>query len=179
LSWATLHRPETEVAIATLGDERVRYENLTVRGPYPDDDEHRWMVAGTGPLNRAMELARGDWLIIHNDDDALRPGHASTLLAAAREAHAEVAYGRYAAHWPDGSVQVFGLFPPQWGQFGWQGAVQHRDVARLFPYALAAALFDEPGDWHRARRMLRAGVSFVMRDEIVWDYYASRLWESP
>ena len=30
----------------------------------------------------------------------------------------------------------------------------------LFEYELAAALFGEPGDWHRARRMLRAGVRF-------------------
>jgi hypothetical protein len=54
--------------------------------------------------------------------------------------------------------------------------VQHRAVAQLFQYELAAAAFDEPGDWHRARRMLRVGVQFSMIDEIVFDYYPSLLW---
>jgi hypothetical protein len=62
------------------------------------------------------------------------------------------------------------------GQFGWQCAVHHRDIARLIRYELAAAHFGEPGDWHRARRMLRAGVRFSMVDEIVFDYYPRVLW---
>ena len=49
---------------------------------------------------------------------------------------------------------------------------------RLFEFKLSAALFDEPGDWDRARRMLRAGVRFRMIDEVVCDYYPSRLWRA-
>src|SRR4051812_9321083 len=43
--------PETAAAIEALGEPRVRYENLAVRGPYPEDPRRRWLVAGTPPLN--------------------------------------------------------------------------------------------------------------------------------
>jgi len=49
---------------------------------------------------------------------------------------------------------------------------------RLFEYKLAAALFGHPGDWDRTRRMIRAGVSFRMVDEVVMDYYPGKLWRS-
>jgi glycosyltransferase involved in cell wall biosynthesis len=170
--------PETAEGIARLGDPRVHYENLAVRGPYPEDPRLRWYVAGTGPLNRSMALARGTWIAILNDDDALRPHHVSTLLAAARESRAEVAYGRLLQHAPDGATELLGTFPPVNHAFGWQLALQHRAM-RLFEYELAAALFDEPGDWHRCRRMLRAGVRFSMVDEVVCDYFPSFLWKGP
>jgi glycosyltransferase involved in cell wall biosynthesis len=171
--------PETAAAIEALGDPRVRFENLAARGPYPDDAHLRWLVAGTGPLNRSMDLARGSWIIILNDDDALRSDHASMLVPTARARRDEVVYGKYEQHARDGSSKVEGVFPPEAYRFGWQGAVQHRDIARLFRYELAAALFREPGDWHRARRMLRCGVRFSMVDEVVYDYYPRLLWEGP
>jgi hypothetical protein len=170
--------PETGEGIARLDDPRVRYENLALRGPYPEDPRRRWYVAGTGPLNRSMALARGAWIAILNDDDALRPQHVSTLLAAARESRAEVAYGRLEQHAPDGGRELLGAFPPTNHAFGWQLALQHRSL-RLFEYELHAALFDEPGDWHRCRRMLRAGVRFHMVDDVVCDYYPSFLWQGP
>jgi glycosyltransferase involved in cell wall biosynthesis len=167
---------ETEAALAEIDDARIRYENLSVNGPYPEDPNRRWMVAGTGPLNRSIELARGDWVVILNDDDALRPTLVSRLLALAQAQHVEVAYGRFEMLRPDGPPVVLGRFPPEHGQFGWQAALHHRTIARLFKYELAAALVAEPGDWHRARRMLRAGVQFAMLDEVVFDYFPSKAW---
>ena len=167
--------PETAAGIERLNDPRVRYENLAVRGPYPDDARQRWLVAGTGPLNRAFELARGAWIAVNNDDDALRPNHVSTLLAEAQQSRDEVVYGRLIQHAPDGSSETIGQFPPVNHGFGWQLALQHRALL-VFEFKLSAALFGEPGDWDRARRMLRAGVRFRMIDEIVCEYYPSSLW---
>jgi glycosyltransferase involved in cell wall biosynthesis len=167
--------PETAAGIERLNDPRVRYENLAVRGPYPDDPRERWLVAGTGPLNRAFELARGAWIAVDNDDDALRPDHVSTLLAQAQRSRDEVVYGCLVQHAPDGSSETIGEFPPVNHGFGWQLALQHRAM-RLFEFKLSAALFGEPGDWDRTRRMLRAGVRFRMIDHIVCEYYPSTLW---
>ena len=69
--------------------------------PIPEDRVGLWHVAGTGPLNRAMEMARGRWIAVLNDDDALRPDHISTLLEVARTNHVEVAYGSILQHRPD------------------------------------------------------------------------------
>jgi Glycosyl transferase family 2 len=167
---------ETAAAIARIGDPRVRYENLTIRGPYPEDARKRWYIAGSGPMNRAMELARGRWIAFLNDDDAMRPEHVSLLLAEARRTEAEVVYGKLLAHTPEGEQVLAGAFPPADHAFGWQLAIHHRDL-RLFEYQLAAALFDHPGDWHRAQRMMNAGVRFAQIDEVVCDYYPSQLWK--
>lgn len=168
--------PETAEAIAALGDDRVRYVNLPMRGFYPEQQVKRWYVAGTPPMNHALHLARGEWIAILNDDDAFRPHHVSTLLAAARAQRVEVAYGKLERFGPDGTDGVAGSFPPAF-PFGWQRALQHRAM-RMYEFELAAAAFDEPGDWHRARRMLRTGVRFGFVDEIVVDYYPSFLWKS-
>lgn len=170
--------PETAEAIASLRDPRVRYENLTVRGPYPEDPPSLWCVAGSAPLNRAMQLARGRWLAVLNDDDEMRANHVSSLLAAARDSRAEVAYGRLMRHAPDGTSEAICEFPPTNHAFGWQAALQH-GAMRLFECELSAWLFGEPGDWHRAWRMLRAGVRFQMIDEVVGDYYPGKLWRDP
>jgi len=166
---------ETAAGIEELGDARVHYENLAIRGPYPDDPGLRRLVAGTVPLNRALQLARGSWIVINNDDDALRADHVSSLLAAARETRDEVVYGRMVYRRPDGSTLMIGEWPPVLGQFVWQIAIQHRAL-RLFDFNLTASLFDLPGDWERARRMLRAGVRFRMLDQTVCDYYPGREW---
>lgn len=167
--------PETAAALATFGDQ-VRYENLNRRGPYPQDRDGLWFTAGTGPLNRALELARGSWIAVLNDDDAFRPEFVSTLLALARDRRAEVAYGKLQYHEPDKPSWELGTFPPTHHQFGWQMALQHRCL-KMYEYALATHLFSEPGDWNRARRMLRAGVRFEFLDDVVGDYWPNRLWQ--
>lgn len=47
----------------------------------------------------------------------------------------------------------------------------------MFEFELAAAVFDEPGDWHRARRMLRAGVRFSQADAVTCDYFPNYVWK--
>ena len=167
--------PETKGAIAALGDRRVRYENLPVRGQYPEDEDACWLVAGTPAFNRAMQLAEGRWIAILNDDDAMRSDHVSSLLTVARETRAEVVYGRLERHAPDGQTEIICDFPPASHAFGWQAALQH-SALKLFEYELWAWLFSEPGDWSRARRMLRAGVTFRQIDKVVGDYYPGKLW---
>ena len=77
--------PETEQAIKDLDDPRLRFLNRTVRGPYPETAEKRWLMAGTPPLNDGVAAARGRWIAILGDDDEVCPEHTERLLAAAQE----------------------------------------------------------------------------------------------
>lgn len=165
----------TGEVLNAFGDARIRYENLERRGPYPEDDDGLWFTAGTAPLNRGMELARGSWMAVLNDDDAYRPEFVELLLELARESRCEVAYGKLRYHEPSKESWELGVFPPSHHQFGWQMALQHRAL-RMYEYQLATHLFREPGDWNRVRRMLRTGVRFAMLDSIVGDYWPRRLW---
>lgn len=169
--------PATAEVIAEFSDPRLRYENLTQRGPYSDREPDFWFTAGTYPLNRAFTLARGQWIAVLNDDDAYRPDCVATLLQLARTTRAEVAYGQTRYHHPDESASWnHGKFPPELHHFGWQQALQHAAL-RCFEFELFAPAFGEPGDWNRARRMLEAGVQFAMTDETVTDYWPSKLWK--
>jgi hypothetical protein len=166
---------ETARAIAGLDDARVRYENLTVRAPYPEDPGEFWRVAGTPPWNAAWELAKGSWIAPLNDDDAFRPDHVELLLRAAREQQCEVAYGAIAHHHPDGTTNVVNSWPPESHRFGWQAAIVHGGLG-FMPMQLGSGALGVPGDWSLCRRMRRAGVRFTKLDDVVVDYHPSRLW---
>jgi hypothetical protein len=165
--------PETAAAIASLDDPRVTYYNRTVRGPYPDDPARRWFVVGTPPVNDALALAQGRWIGILGDDDAVRPDHTELLLAAARDGGFEHVYGRQQVNFAEGPPLTLGVFPPRLGQWGMQAAIQHAGL-RFFESELSDAIYEEPNDWSKCRRMLRAGVRFGMIDDVVVDKHESR-----
>ncbi len=160
--------PETAEAIAAVGDPRVTYLNRTIRGPYPDDPAKRWYVVGTPPANDALALARGRWIGVLGDDDAVRPEHTERLLAAAREHRWEHCYGRQQVNFAEGEPITIGEFPPAHGGWGLQAAIYHAGL-RFFESELSDAIYDEPNDWGKCRRMIRAGVRFGMIDEVVVD----------
>jgi hypothetical protein len=164
--------PETEQVIAELGDSRVRYVNRTVRGPYPEGAE-RWYVISTPPYNLGVSLARGRWIASLSDDDAVRPDHIEGLLRAAQENRWEHCYGRQVVHFSEGEDLELGEFPPRQGQWGLQAAVYHAGL-RFMELELTDALYFEPNDWSLCRRMLAAGVSFGMIDDLVVDKYEAR-----
>jgi hypothetical protein len=164
---------DTEEAIRGIDDPRITWINLGHRGPYPTEEEGQWQVAGTMPINTAIEASRGQWIAPLNDDDAFRPGHIEALLDNARATRSEVSYGRFERQSSDGDREVLGLFPPEEGQFCWQAAIFHSGLA-FMRFELSAAMFNLPGDWHLCERMLRAGARFSMLDDVVLDYFPSR-----
>lgn len=165
--------PETGEAVASIGDSRVTYVNRTIRGPYPEDTSQRWWVVGSPPVNDALALARGRWIGALGDDDAVRPTHTEHLLAAAREHRWEHCYGLQEVHFGEGGPITLGSFPPVLGQWGMQAAIYHAGL-RFFESELTDAIYEEPNDWSKCRRMMRAGVRFGMIDEVVADKHERR-----
>jgi glycosyltransferase involved in cell wall biosynthesis len=165
--------PEVEAAVASAGDPRARFADLTQR--WDRADASQWLTAATLPRNLGYRVARGQWLLDLDDDDALRPDAVERLLAHAREHRVEVAYGVLEAHMPDGSTMMVGGFPPEHTRFGWQGGIVHAGL-RFFARELVAADMGLPGDWFRMRRMLRAGVRISHLAEVTCDYFPSKEW---
>jgi hypothetical protein len=163
--------PEVGAAVDALGDARVRFVNRPHRVPYADPHA-RWLVGSVAARNAGHELARGAWLVDFDDDDRLRPRAVELGLALARERRVEVAYGRFVYHWPDGRDETMGSCPPEQGRFATQGALVHAGL-RFFERSAAAAAFGVPNDWFRIEAMLRAGVTFAMHDDVVFDYHPS------
>lgn len=165
--------PEAAETVAAIGDPRVTYVNRTVRGPYPEDRSRRWYVIGGPPFNEGLARARGRWIAALGDDDAVRPHHTEALLAAARQHRYEHCYGRQQVNFAEGEPLTLGRFPPELGQWGLQAAIYHSGL-RFFESELLDADYEEPGDWSKCRRMLRAGVRFGMVDTVVVDKHESR-----
>jgi putative methyltransferase (TIGR04325 family) len=167
---------EARAAVGSFADPRLRYSNLPYRGPYPPDVLGSWHVAGVPPYNEAVRLARGLWIAPLDDDDAFRPEHIQRLLETAQRERLEFVYGTMLRRHPNGSTEVLGRFPPEYAQFGLQAAMYHAGLADVFELELTDSLFDLPYDWGLVQRMLRAGVSMRMVDEISVDYYPSQWW---
>lgn len=164
---------ETATALAEIDDPRVVYINRTIRGPYPEDPAKRWFGIGGPPYNDALAIARGRWIAALGDDDAVRPHHTRELLAAAQENGWEHCYGRQQVNLPSGETMVLGEFPPREGQWGTQAALYHSGL-RFIESELADAIYDEPSDWSKCRRMIRAGVRTGMIETVVVDKHEHR-----
>ena len=167
--------PETAEVVAGFGDDRVRFDNLPLRGPYPDDPDRAWLVTGSPPYNAGVATARGQWIAALADDDAFTPDHVELLLAAAVERRLELVYSPLRAHISEGREVMVGEFPPRLGEFGMQGAIYHAGLT-FMDYHLADDVFDVPNDWSLCRRMLRAGVRMGMIEQPTVDYYPSYEW---
>jgi len=157
--------------IDALGDARIRFENLPFHVSGPIGPTHRWMVGGTNASNRAIELARGEWVAPLDDDDEFLPDHIETLLEVARRTRAELVYGAIEQHTGNGSTVLYAS-PPTCGQFGFQAAMFLRGL-RFFEFSWHSWVLDEPGDVNLLRRMLTSGVLFGTTDRVVTRYYPS------
>lgn len=167
--------PEVEAAVKTVRDPRVRYANMTMRGPYPEAREQLWRVAGGPPSNEALRLARGRWIASMDDDDESAPDRVEVLLRGAREHGLEFCYGLIERCAPDATT-LLGQFPPAFANVGLQASLMHTDL-RYICAELSDAEFGETGDWSRIRRMMRLGVRMGMIDQVVLRYYPASLWD--
>ncbi len=167
---------DTEQRIASLGDPRIRFENLQVRGPYPNDPVQMWFVQGTRAVRRGFELARGQWISQLDDDDEWDHDHLEVLLDEVRRTRAELVYGKWrlgdAASKELVGVEL-GSWPPRHGGISFQCAIEHA-ILRHLPPDPFSYLQDESHDWQRARRMIDAGVRFAFLDRPV-----TTIWFTP
>jgi Glycosyl transferase family 2 len=169
---------EARLAVESFDDPRIRFTNLDYRGPYPEDPQNAWLVAGTPPYNEGVDLARGLWIAALDDDDAYRPRHLELLLTDARERHLELVYAPMLRHAPDGTARRIGRFPPGYENYSVGSSLYHHGLARIFQTELADAAFWDPGDWGMCRRMMEAGVRIGMIDEETIDYFPSQLFST-
>ena len=163
--------PRVAEAINGLGDRRIKYIHLDVRGPYLDDPRRTWHVKGTPGINAGLLTARGQWVCFFSDDDLLRPDAITTVLEEVRRGRHELCYGNVEWHKLDGgTTQVVGEFPPRQGGVGLQGALLHAGLA-FIQQDLSDASLQIPNDWSMTLRLLRMGVRVGYVDQVLADYH--------
>ena len=141
--------PHVAEAVAAIGDDRIRFVNLTHRHATTDADRH-WLVGSVSARNAGYAHAGGHWIVDFDDDDEMRPQAVERVLAMAREQRLEVVYGKLAAHFADGRTETIGRFPPTVHQFGWQEPRCSRTALRR--PCVGRRGVRPPNDWFPSRR---------------------------
>lgn len=161
---------DTASRIAELGDARIRFENLAVRGPYPDDPGAKWMVAGTAPVNRALELACGDFITHLDDDDEYTTGRIESLVHFMQARRLDLAWHPFYAQLDDGRWWICEATKYEHSQVTTSSVFYHRWFARI-PWDPRAYVYQEPGDWNRFRKLRRMKVRSARSPGIYLRHY--------
>lgn len=153
---------DTEQRVKSLGDSRIRFENLSERFDYPSNPKHFWMVAGVPTVNRALDLCKGAWICHMDDDEIFERDHIESLLDFAQSGNWELAYAQCLAELSMGSWEVRGSLPFGVG-LSQKGTVPRstvllRSYLKFFKFDINAWRYGLPADKHLWLRMARAGV---------------------
>jgi hypothetical protein len=160
----------TEELLRKFNDGRIRFYNLPERGNYPAKPRDRWMVAGTAPANRAIELCSGEWIAPLDDDDEFSEDHLEVLLNYALEYDYEMVYGIVEMERKPGVWVRLGSYPLAAGKICHLSVLYHAKL-KFFRYDINAWKWGEPADWNMWRRMKEAGVKMGFIDKVVGKHY--------
>jgi Methyltransferase domain/Glycosyl transferase family 2 len=153
---------DTGYRLAQLRDDRIVFENLPKRGPYPRPALARWYVAGSNAINRALDLVEGDFVAHLDDDDAAAFDRIEAMLELAQCKKADFCWHAFWWETPEGVWTQLGNGEFRLGQMTTGSTFYHQCYARVkwdvFSYRL-----DEPGDWNRLRKikLLRPSLAFM------------------
>jgi len=164
---------DTEERLRRIGDPRLRWYNLPEPSKLPRNPAHRRLVTGSHPKNKALELARGSWVALLDDDDAYLPEHVESLLGCAQQGDFEFMFGK---QWGE-------VAPGVWKEIGREGFAQgrrpfnrccvplrtvlYRSYLRLFRFVANTWRFGYGHEKVLWERMARAGVRAGFLDRVV------------
>jgi len=160
----------TERLVREIRDDRIKFFNLPERGKYPEGGWARWMVAGSIPRNKGLELASGEWIAPLDDDDEFSENHLGLLLSNAVQNRYEMIYGVAQMETESGEWVNCGSYPPTCGHICHLSVLYHSKL-KFFKYDIDSWKSEEPDDWNLWRRMKEAGVRIGFVNSVVGKHY--------
>jgi glycosyltransferase involved in cell wall biosynthesis len=164
---------DTEARLSAIADERLHFENLPERGKYPDDPDLRWMVAGFVPFNRALKLAKGDFITHLDDDDEFAPDRVEKLVEFIRKTRADLVFHPFRHELPDGSWDLNGARRFDYAKVTSSSIFYHRWLLAV-EGDLHCYRYREPGDWNRLRKIRWLGARIRRYPEPLMLHYRER-----
>ncbi len=167
---------DTKDRVEKMNDPRIRFVELTDRPPLPDDLRDRWRVASGAPRNRGVQMAKGEWICLLDDDDEYTPRHIEALFREAMAGH-DFVYGKILILKPNGEQIIQGKYPPEGGRIG-ACCFIYSSKYKNIEFNTDAAITDEPCDYNFCRKVIEAGAKISFVDEIVYVHYRpTYIWE--
>ena len=161
---------QTERAMRSVADPRVRFLNLPHPSLYPTTPADRYLVSGGVPMSLGTQLARGSWLAPCDDDDELTDDHVEVLLRTARSQRWEFVHSNTSREVTPGCWQTVGAPELTVGQVT-AGSVLYSLGLRFLPYSQTCWKLPEPHDWNLWRRMRDLGVVMGHLDQVTYRYH--------
>jgi hypothetical protein len=157
-------------SLLEIDDPRFHFVNLPERGQYPLNPELRWMVAGGVPLNKALELSRGQFVTHLDDDDAYASDRIEKLVNFAQSQKLDFIWHPFYTETESGDWQVNEAQHFTHGQVTNSGVFYHQWLNTL-PFDLQSYRYREPGDWNRFRKFKHLGVNAARFPEALLYHY--------
>ena len=164
---------DTEELLRSITDPRLRFVNLPRRGDYPADPMLRWMVAGTSPVNYALEQAKGEFVTHLDDDDEFPSERIERLLHFIRDTRADIVWHPFWAENQDGKWRLKECSEFKKGQVTTSSVFYHHWFKRI-PWDIDAYRYREPGDWNRFRKFKYLGAKAVRCSEPLLRHFMER-----
>ncbi len=143
---------DTSALVATVDDPRLIFINLPQRGVYPENPDWRWMVAGTTPVNHALQLARGQFITHLDDDDEFPLDRIGKLVGFAQQKRADFIWHPF---WKESATGEWELIKAEEYAAGFvtTSSVFYHQWFRNIPWDVNAYRYQEAGDWNRFRKI--------------------------
>jgi len=156
----------TEEAIKELNDDRVKFRNRLIRGPYLGAG-----IAGTYPMNTALELASGDFVTHLDDDDEYSDDRIEKLLNIAQSTKSDFIFHAFlhqqGERWTENRGGTTGL---NVGKVTTSSVFYHNMFKEIHWNPLAFEE-NEPGDWNRMRKIKALNPRISYCDELLVKHY--------
>ena len=147
---------ETAALAAEIKDPRFRFVNLSEQEIYPTDPRRRWMVAGTSAFNRALSMARGDFVTHLDDDDEYLPERLEKLVAFAQANECDFVWHPFWVVDPAGRRGINDARELAYARVT-TSSVFYRSWFTRVEFSSDSHLLLEPGDWNWVRRVKYIG----------------------
>jgi glycosyltransferase involved in cell wall biosynthesis len=164
---------DTDRRVAVIRDTRLRFLNLERRGEYPIEKDLRWMVAGTIPVNVALEMATGDFVTHLDDDDAFLPERIEKLTNFIQANRADIVWHPFWKEKRDGRWKFLDCPEFQASNVTTSSIFYHSWFRRI-PWDINAYRYREPGDWNRLRKFRYLGVKALRFPEPLLRHYKEK-----
>lgn len=163
----------SEARLRALDDSRISWTNLPVRGPYPEDNHRRWMVAGSGAMNAGLRMSRGAFVTHLDDDDEHHPARIERLVAQAQASRAEVLWHPFRYQDRGYAWRVNDALEFNVGKVSTSSVFYHSWFARI-EWDVQSHTRLEPGDWARFRKFVWLGARMERHPEVLLEHYRER-----
>ena len=164
---------DTEELVSQIKDPRLTFVNLPERGLYPSDSIRRWMVAGIAPTNKALSLAKGDFITHLDDDDEYVPDRLEKLVKFAADNECDFVWHPFWWEQDDGNWIINQAIEIAHGEIT-SGSVLYRGWFKKVQGRMDAYRLMEPADWNRYRRMTYFGSLAMRYPEPLLRHYRER-----